>query len=326
MSFKKVLIIRFSSIGDIVLTSPIVRCIKKQKKSIIHFLTKQKYVDLIKYNPYIDKVFSIESFDYDLNIHQYNLVLDLQKNLKSFFVGQFLKDKFQSKYVTYNKKNIAKWVLVNLKQDFLKNEHIVSRYFSALRKLNLKNDEKGLDYFIDPNLVEKNIPINFSFKQPFYVWLIGGSFDNKKISADQIISVCSKISKPVLFLGGGEEKKTAKKICKNLERPSFYNLCGALNYDQSAYIIEKSSLVLTNDTGFMHIASSFKKKIISLWGCTKPSLGMYPYKIDSKNIQIIGNSKKIPCSKLGDRCRKKSTCIKQISVNQILNAIKKLEV
>ena len=325
MTFEKVLIIRLSSIGDIVLTSPIIRCIKNQKKSIIHFLTKQKYIELIKYNPNIDKAFCIESFDYDLNRHRYNLVIDLQKNLKSFFVGQFINEKFQSKYITYNKKNIEKWLLVNLKKDYLKNEHIVTRYFSALRKLNLKNDGKGLDYFINPNLVEKNIPTSFNFKQPFYVWIIGGSYENKKISTEQIIGVCSKISAPVLFLGGDYEKKTAKKICNTLERSNFYNLCGVLNYDQSAYIIKKSSLVLTNDTGFMHVASSFKKKIISFWGCTKPSLGMYPYKTDF-NIQIIGNTKKIPCSKLGNRCRKKSTCIKQIRVNDILDAIKKLEI
>ena len=98
MTFEKVLIIRLSSIGDIVLTSPIIRCIKNQKKSIIHFLTKQKYIELIKYNPYIDKAFSIESFDYDLNRHRYNLVIDLQKNLKSFFVGQFINEKFQYIY------------------------------------------------------------------------------------------------------------------------------------------------------------------------------------------------------------------------------------
>ena len=325
MTFEKVLIIRFSSIGDIVLTSPIIRCIKNQKKCIIHFLTKQKYIELISYNPYLDKVFCLESFDYNLNRHRYNLVIDLQKNLKSFFVGQFIKEKFQSKYVTFNKKNIEKWLLVNFKKDYLKNEHIVTRYFFALRKLNLMNDGKGLDYFINPDLVEKNIPTSFTFKQPFYVWIIGGSYENKKISAEQIIGVCSKISEPVLFLGGGEEKKTAKKICKAVERSNFYNLCGVLNYDQSAYIIKNSSLVLTNDTGFMHVASSFKKKIISFWGCTKPSLGMFPYKVDF-NIQIIGNTKKIPCSKLGDRCRKKRICIKQIRVNDILNAIKKLAV
>ena len=107
------------------------------------------------------------------------MVIDLQKNLKSFFVGQFINEKFQSKYITYNKKNIEKWLLVNLKKDYLKNEHIVTRYFSALRKLNLKNDGKGLDYFINPDLVEKNIPTSFNFKQPFYVWIIGGSYENK---------------------------------------------------------------------------------------------------------------------------------------------------
>ena len=107
--------------------------------------------------------------------------------------------KFQSKYITYNKKKYRKnGFLVNLKKDYLKkNEHIVTRYFSALRKLNLKNDGKGLDYFINHSLVEKNIPTSFNFKQPFYVWIIGGSYENKKISTEQIIGVCSKY--PHLF-------------------------------------------------------------------------------------------------------------------------------
>ena len=106
MSFKKVLIIRFSSIGDIVLTTPIIRCLKLQKKVTIHYLTKTKYIDLIKHNPYVSKIFSIKKHTRevitDLKLENYDIIIDLQKNLRSILI----KYQLNTKYVSYNKKNI----------------------------------------------------------------------------------------------------------------------------------------------------------------------------------------------------------------------------
>lgn len=324
MSFQKVLIIRLSSIGDIILTSPVLRCLKKQTNATVHYLTKTKYVDIIKKNPNVEKVFSVDQVFNEFNSEEYDLIIDLQKNFKSFFLSMLLK-KIKTKYLSYNKKNIKKWVLINFRKDLLHNEHIVSRYFYALRKCKITNDNEGLDYFISSNINPDSFLIKLPFEKSFFAWVLGGSYKNKKLSKDHIQKVCAKVSVPIFFLGGEMEKETADEICKNSSKSNLYNLCGLLSLEESAYVLKKSSIVLTNDTGLMHIASALKKKIISFWGCTKPSLGMFPYKPHSKNIQIITKTSIYPCSKLGDRCRYSDKgCINNISVEEILIAIKKI--
>ena len=325
MSFNKILIIRLSSIGDIVLTSPVVRSIKNQTNATIHYLTKLKYIDIVKNNPNIEKVFSVDQILDQMNSANYDLIIDLQKNFRSIFLSMFLKKKIQSKFVTYNKKNIKKWLLINFRKDFLNNEHIVSRYFNSLKKYNIINDNKGLDYFISPLINKFNFPKKLPFEKSFFAWVIGGTYPQKKLSKSHIQKVCSEISVPVFLLGGIQDKQTGDEIKRYIDSTQVYNLCGILSIDESAYVLKKATIVLSNDTGLMHIASAFKKKIISFWGCTKPSLGMFPYQTDKKSIQIISNTSIFPCSKLGNKCRYTNLgCINHIKVEEILIAIKKL--
>lgn len=324
MSFNKVLVIRLSSIGDIVLTSAVLRSIKHQTNATIDYLTKEKYRHVIKNNPHVQKVFTINDIIDNYESKNYDLIIDLQKNFKSIFLSLLLK-KTNTKYVSYNKENIKKWLLINYNKNFINKAHLVDRYFHRLKKYNILNDEEGLDYFI-PSIVKKSSYLKkIPFEKIFFAWVLGGTYKYKRLSKEQIKSVCSKISVPIFFLGGNLEKETGDEICKSLHKSNMYNLCGLLSLDESAYVLKKSSVVLTNDTGLMHIASAFKKKIISFWGCTKPSLGMYPYKSHPKSIQIVNKLGKYPCSKLGNKCRQtENGCVNNISVEEILIAIKKM--
>ena len=325
MSFNKVLVIRLSSIGDIVLTSPVLRSIKNQTNAKIDFLTKEKYVHVIKNNPHVQNVFTINEIIDNFKKKDYDLIIDLQKNFKSFFLSLLLKKRFSTKYVSYNKKNIKKWVLINFKKTFIEKEHLIDRYFHQLGKYNIQNDYEGLDYFIPSSISIKSFPKKLPFQKNFFAWILGGTYEYKKLSKNQIENVCSKISAPIFFLGGDLEKETGNEICKNLNKPNVYNLCGRLSLDESAYVLKNASIVLTNDTGLMHIAAAFKKIIISFWGCTKPSLGMYPYKPHPKSIQLVTKSSVFPCSKLGNKCRQdEKGCINKISSEDILAAIKKV--
>ncbi|MCK4639093.1 MAG: glycosyltransferase family 9 protein, partial [Bacteroidales bacterium] len=149
---KKILIIRFSSIGDIVLTTPVIRCLKQQlKDSEIHFLTKEQFVPIVKANPYIDKVHFIKNdlkqILSQLKSENLDFIVDLHKNFRSVFV----KLKLRKPSKTFNKLNIKKWLLVNFKINLLPEIHIVDRYFKAVKILGVKNDGKGLDYFIPEN-------------------------------------------------------------------------------------------------------------------------------------------------------------------------------
>ena len=149
---KKVLVIRFSSIGDIVLTTPIVRCIKQQLEGVeVHYLTKDQFKTVLESNPYIDKLICIDK-ENDiagvmkiLKAEGYDYIIDLHKNIRTFRV----KMKLKVPSFTFNKLNVEKWLLVKLKINILPKVHIVDRYFKAVKSLGVVNDNKGLDYFID---------------------------------------------------------------------------------------------------------------------------------------------------------------------------------
>ena len=180
MSFNKILIIRLSSIGDIVLTSPVIRALKEQTDASIYFLTKESYVHVLNNNPFIQKVFSVNEMAEVMN-KKFDLIIDLQKNLKSFFISILIKDKMKNThYISYNKESAKKWILINFKKNFLKYEHVVDRYFSELKKINIKNDNKRLDFFIPSSINKKSFSKELPLENNFMAWVIGGTHKQKK--------------------------------------------------------------------------------------------------------------------------------------------------
>ncbi len=139
IDLKKFLIIRFSSIGDIVLTTPVIRCLKAQVPGAeVHYLTKKQFLPVLEANPYIDKIFTINDKVSEvlpeLMEEDYNHIIDLHKNIRSKQVISSLK----KPSTAFNKINIAKWLIVNLKIDRLPNVHIVDRYFETVQSLGVK--------------------------------------------------------------------------------------------------------------------------------------------------------------------------------------------
>ncbi|MGE0636734.1 MAG: glycosyltransferase family 9 protein [Bacteroidia bacterium] len=305
----KVLILRFSSIGDIVLTSPVVRCLKQQlKSSEIHFLTKKPFVSIIEKNPNIDKIFSFEKDVNEvlpeLKKENYDWVIDLHHNLRSMQVKHALGKSSKS----FNKLNIEKWLLVNLKINRLPKKHIVDRYFETVTHLGVKNDQKGLDFFIDAKNEVDISSLPREFHNGFIAFVIGAKHTTKKLPVEKIISICKKLNHPVILIGGKEDVEVGKEIearVKNQES-RILTTCGNFNLQQSASLIKQAEHVITHDTGMMHIAAAFQKNIISVWGNTVPEFGMYPY-MPGKESQIV-EVKDLscrPCSKIGfEKCPK----------------------
>ena len=296
---KKILVVRFSSIGDIVLTTPIVRCIKKDLPDAeVHFLTKRQYIGLVNNNPNIDKVHSIvkdtNEIITQLKAEKFDFIVDLHNNLRTFKLRIGLK----TKAYQFPKINLKKWLLTTFKINKMPDIHIVDRYFMAVKDLGVKNDGLGLDFII-PKLDE--IRLNeYHIDSDFIAYAIGAQFATKKLPTTKIIELLNKIDKTIVLLGGPSDIKEARQItdsCRNT-----INLCGDLNLNQSASILKQATKVISHDTGLMHIASAFNKPIISIWGNTVPELGMYPYQPTQPNnfsIHQVNNLKCRPCSKIG---------------------------
>jgi len=319
----KFLIIRFSSIGDIVLTTPVVRCLKKQlPDSEIHFLTKESFGTIVENNPYIDKVHllahSWETVVHELKQENYDYIIDLHHNLRTLR----LKKDLGIRSFPFNKLNIQKWIYTNLKWNMMPDVHIVDRYIKTVESFDIKNDGEGLDYFIPGKDEIKQSDIPVSHHLGYIGLVIGAAHNTKKLPVEKLKELCSKIDHPIILLGGKEDNEIAKQIAS--EDPiKVYNACGKFNLNESADLVRKSKLIITHDTGLMHIAAAFKKKIISVWGNTVPEFGMYPYygkdQIPNSKFEIKGLRCR-PCSKIGyAKCpRGHFKCMRKLSMDAVV--------
>lgn len=318
------LILRFSSIGDIVLTTPVVRCLKQQiPNAEVHYITKPQFKSILESNPYVDKLHILkESFTetiQELKQEHFDYIIDLHRNIRT---SRF-KNRLKIISFSFNKLNWEKWLLVNFKKNKLPNVHIVDRYLDTLKVFDIKNDNKGLDYFIPDKDEVDVLTISDHLRNGYVAVVVGAYHNTKKLTKNKLVSICKKIEKPILLLGGPGDKQDGEEI-KNAVGNNIYNTCGDFNINQSASLIKQSNVVLTPDTGLMHIASAFKKKIISVWGNTVPEFGMYPYLPDSESeiMEIKGLSCR-PCTKIGFKeCPKKHfKCINDLKEDYIATKI-----
>lgn len=329
----KLLLIRFSSIGDIVLTTPVLRSLKRQYPDAeIHFLVKQSFKPVIAHNPYIDV---IHTLDHDLNENiatlktiQFDYVIDLHRNLRTVRV----KKAIGAPALTFNKLNFRKWLYVNFKWNVMPDKSIVDRYFEGLQELKLKNDGAGLDYFIPEGSQTRQDDIPFGHWAGFVGCVIGGSYFTKKLPVAKWISFVQECPYPVILLGGPEDRDAGNEIAA-ADAARVYNACGKFNLTESADLVKRAKVVVTNDTGLMHIAAAFQKPVISLWGNTTPEMGMFPYygfnnlNQNVSQLSVMMEVKDLgcrPCSKIGyHRCPKKHfKCMNDIPVGSVVQQVK----
>lgn len=209
---------------------------------------------------------------------------------------------------------------------------IVDRYFEGLKELKVKNDGAGLDYFIPEQQAIQQRDIPMSHWAGYIACVIGGSFTTKKFPVAKWKELVAISPYPIILLGGTEDKEEGEEIA-GVDKVKVYNACGKFNLTESADLVRRSRVVVTNDTGLMHIAAAFKKKVISLWGNTTPQMGMFPYYGFNNLNQNVSRLSVImevnhlscrPCSKIGYRkCPKGHfKCMYEIPVQPIIDHIR----
>ena len=327
-TMAKFLIIRFSSIGDIVLTTPVVRCLKQQvPEAEVHYLTKSTFKGILENNPFIDKLWlwenekDIVSF---LKKEKFDFIIDLHNNLRT----SILKWKLNVPAFSFKKLNIEKYLFVRFRMKVLPPIHIVDRYLQTLDFFKVMNDNKGLDYFLSDAEEKYGLKIKDEIGNQYISLVVGALKGTKKLPLDKQIALCNKLNKPVVLLGGKAEIEDGKAIAaasKNI----VLNLCGEITLGESAAIVKNAKAVITHDTGLMHIAAAFKKPIISIWGNTVPEFGMSPYMPNTSNLNYFSEVKDLkcrPCSKIGfQECPQKHfSCMQTQDINKIAELIKEI--
>ncbi len=302
----KILIIRFSSIGDIVLASPVFRCVKQQLPDAeLHFLTKLSFKEVTVNNTYIDqfhyyddnmdaliKILTLENFDH---------VIDLHNNIRSTTIRKKLKRPVQ----IIDKLSWQKFLLTKLNINVMPGIHITQRSLNTVKKLGVTDDGRGLDYFIstDQKVFANDLPT--THHAGFISIVIGGNHYTKKMPVHKLQELCRKINHPIILVGGESEKLVGEQIAA-IDEMKIYNSCGKFSLNESADIIRQSKLVVSHDTGFQYIACAFQRPVIALWGGTSPKLDVEPYygsANPAKHQNIFLDLRCQPCSRYGsDKC------------------------
>lgn len=303
------------------LTTPVVRCVKKQLNAEVHYLIKPSFAHVIHENPYIDHIHHLKENIQDtidaLKSEEFDLIIDLQKSPRSIKISSTL----SCKTIRFDKMNIRKWIAVNLKINRLPNDkHLIDRYFESLHELGVKDDGHGLDYFIMPEdeYDAKELVQGIHYQ----VLVLGATYFTKRIPKEKCEEIIAIYDKHTILLGGKDVAETAEQISNEFPE-KVINYCGKIGLGVSAGVVKHAERVVTGDTGLMHIAAALQKKIIVLWGNTIPEFGMFPFygaKNLSKSINLqVTNLYCRPCSKLGfDQCPKGHfKCMFDIDTNSV---------
>lgn len=325
------------------LTSSVVRCLKEQlPNSEIHFLTKSAFRSVVEHNPNIDKVITIDSsikeVTPELKQEKYDHIVDLHNNLRT----RSLAFRLRRPTTKFPKLNWKKWKLVKFKSNSMPDVHVVDRYFEAVKSLSVKSDGKCGDFSI-PESEEVDVKAGFGSTSTssvrgaqsssiesgnFIALVIGAKFGTKQLPIEKLVELIEKTEGNVILIGGPDDKQLGDEILEKVDNGKVFNFCGKFSILGSASILKQSRVVVTNDTGMMHIAACFDVPIVSIWGNTVPELGMYPYRPNDKSSYSIHEVKGLkcrPCSKIGyAECPKGHfDCMMKQDIASIASEIKK---
>jgi len=315
--------------GDIIMTTPTVRCLRKAfPKSEIHFVVRKDFKDLITLNPYIDKVFVLSREEgilglirliKKLNRERYDLIYDMHLSLRSLIMTPFLK---AEKKLRFQKNYIRRSIALTFKFPKLKDKtRMLQRFIKPLSELGVTYDGLGPQTFYTKSKKVEELFNNFiTSKEDFLIGIVASAnWPGKRWPVKNfklLIKEIQKIQAKCVVFGGPSDD-----FCKELSSDGVLMLQGLLTLQEAIYAISFCNIVIANDTGLMHIADSLNKPTIVIMGPTSGELGSLPFNPNSIIIE-----KKMwcrPCSKNGQApcIRLKRQCLNTISVNEVMDVL-----
>lgn len=319
---SKILIIRLSSMGDIILTTAFVRQLRKKfPHARIDYLVAKQFAEILKYNPHLDNV-----FEYDKNadneeigrlktsisadIGRYDYIIDLQKNIRSIRFRRNLGEKVLS----IKKHRLHKLSLVYFKKPLI-HKHVAENYFDTAEPLGIIDDNDGLEIWLKgEKKYEKNYHNDID-KLKISI-APGAHFPTKRWPAARFCDLIKKIkikyNAHLRLIGGREDEKIAHEIENSLNF-EVDNYVGKLSILGSTEAISQSDIVITNDSGALHIASARRKPVLAFFGSTVTQLGFSPWRVPHEIAEVDINCR--PCSHIGRKSCPKGhfKCMNEIS-------------
>jgi heptosyltransferase-2 len=333
---NKILIIRLSSIGDVLLSTPFVRQVRNQfRNAEIDYIIKDIFQDLIQFNPHINTVFplhlnagdkALKKLKHQLKNRSYDIIFDLHNNFRSNYLRRGINAK-DSRSIKKNK--IRQTILVYLKKNFYNDIiPIPKRYLKVAEDFDISDDGKGLElYWNDETKMsteKKAQKVDHDFSEPYLCLAPGAGFYTKRWPAENFEQLIGLIRKEfnyqVVLLGGEEDIELGRFLgTKN----SVHDFTGKLTLLETGVILSKGKALVSNDTGLMHMATAVDTPVLAIFGSTVQEFGFFPFRGKSLVLENAELSCR-PCTHIGrKRCPKSHfDCMLEISTEDVFENLK----
>ncbi|MBN1633017.1 MAG: glycosyltransferase family 9 protein [Ignavibacteria bacterium] len=335
----KILIIQTAFIGDVILTLPVVQVLKKQMECELDFLCIPKTADLLKNNRYVDNIIIYDKRARDRGIKKllrlsnrirfkkYDIIISPHRSARSTFIAYRGKSEMS---ISYDISTFS--FLYNKTVKYIKNIHEIRRNLKLLVPLGIYEDSiikpeifcSESDGKVVSLLLKKYI---ISEGDRFVTFSPGTVWMTKRYPPDKFIRLLDLLTDKnfkVILIGGKEDIEICRFIKEKTINQDVFNSAGKLTLTQSAELLRRSSLLVTNDSSPLHLANSVGTKVIAIYGATIPEFGFYPYGKNDKIFQVNG-LKCRPCSIHGlNKCPVKTLdCLERIREEEIAEEILK---
>jgi len=314
----KILVIRLSSIGDILLTTPLLRLLKRRfPQAEIGFVIKKQFIDLIRTNKNVDRIFSFDAsagfgdlrrIKREVRDIGYDLVIDIHKNFRSYYLQSGLP---KSKIVSYSKYRLQRFLLIKLGWDYRQVIPVYQRYLMSVAEFGIQDDGAGLDFFLDPDVKQRVDELlsrkNLQVERPIIGLAPGAGFATKRWLPEHYAAVARRMvaerNAQVLLFGSQADSPITREIA-GLIGPHVFDVSGQFSLMETACALARCDLLITNDTGLMHLATALHVKTVAIFGPTTKELGFFPV----GEMTRVAEHEKLscrPCTHMGSkRCPK----------------------
>jgi lipopolysaccharide heptosyltransferase II len=343
LTFNRTLIIRLSSIGDVILASPLIRLLRKRfPQGQIDFLVKREYADLVRFNPHLRNVIELDArggfaelraLKRRLRQERHDTVIDIQGNLRS----SFLRTGLSATVLRVDKRRLARFLLVSFKWNVYKTSPPVPvRYLETVRSTGIVDDGDGLELFIPEETrtrVQKHLSDAGVDSQKGVVGVCPGAKHATKRWLPQrfaqlAIALLSEDIHKILIFGGVDERDLCASIEQEVvqsigRQDCVVNLAGVFSLLETASAMDACDTVVANDSGLLHLAAARKRDVVAIFGPTVQEFGFYPYGTENRVIERR-NLYCRPCSHIGGEACPEGhfRCMKEISIDEVLNTVR----
>lgn len=336
---KSILIVRPSSIGDIVMASPMIRALRNAyPKAHIAWVAEPSMLDLLRDNPCLDEVIclpktrwkqllkqgrfisllrEVQAFANQMRTRQFDIALDAQGLLRSRIIARL---SGAPERVGFDSSEPGRFLMTRIVSRGRDIERIGSEYYHLMRVLGVSTGDFSMDVVLRPEdrkaaeekLRTTGIGAEYAVFCPFTTRPQKHWFAERWAALSEALQ--NRLGLPVVILGGPDDAAGAARI-QGFALGTIHDLTDTMTLAQSAAAVQNSSLVIGVDTGLTHMGIAFNRPTIALFGATCPYL-------DTATDNAVVLYQKMSCSpcRRSPACDGDFTCMKSISVERVSNA------